>query len=216
MQQVVLAGLIAGALAVGQSPAASAQATSGQATTGQTSTGQGTTGGGSGAQGTTTQAPKTTAGRAQAAAGATSLGSVRLTRAVKANGQPLAPGSYTVRLTEEQARAAHGDDITVLRWPYHENDRAQAERTTEGFVKVVTDAGGRVRGAGIVGQNAGELIQMWSLAVSEGLSIKAMTQWISPYPTLSEINKRAAFGYYAAAAAKPLVRRVIGWLTRFG
>ena len=38
MQQVVLAGLIAGALAVGQSPAASAQATSGQATTGQTST----------------------------------------------------------------------------------------------------------------------------------------------------------------------------------
>ena len=44
MQQVVLAGLIAGALAVGQSPAASAQATSGQATTGQTTTGQGTTG----------------------------------------------------------------------------------------------------------------------------------------------------------------------------
>jgi hypothetical protein len=57
---------------------------------------------------------------------------------------------------------------------------------------------------------------MWSLAVSEGLNIKAMTQWISPYPTLSEINKRAAFGYYAAAAAKQLVRRVIGWLARFG
>ena len=60
------------------------------------------------------------------------------------------------------------------------------------------------------------IVQMWSLAVSEGLSIKAMTQWISPYPTLSEINKRAAFGYYTAAAAKPLVRRVIGWLARFG
>ena len=120
-----------------------------------------------------------------------------------------------VGLSEEEARKRHGK-VRVYRWPYHENDRAQAERTTEGFVKVVTDASGRIRGAGIVGQNAGELIQMWSLAVSEGLSIKAMTQWISPYPTLSEINKRAAFGYYAAAAAKPLVRRVIGWLTRFG
>ena len=99
--------------------------------------------------------------------------------------------------------------------PIHENDRAQAERATEGFVKVVTDGKGRIRGASIVGQQAGELIQMWSLAISQGLDIKAMTQWISPYPTLSEINKRAAFGYYAAAAAKPLVRRLIGWLTRF-
>jgi pyruvate/2-oxoglutarate dehydrogenase complex dihydrolipoamide dehydrogenase (E3) component len=120
-----------------------------------------------------------------------------------------------VGLSEAAARKLHGK-VRVYRWPYHENDRAQAERTTEGFIKVVTDAKGRIQGAGIVGQNAGELIQMWSLAVSEGLNIKAMTQWISPYPTLSEINKRAAFGYYAAAAAKPLVRRVIGWLARFG
>ena len=120
-----------------------------------------------------------------------------------------------VGLTEDMARKQHGK-VRVYRWPYHENDRAQAERATEGFVKVVTDARGKIKGASIVGQHAGELIQMWSLAVSQGLDIKAMTQWISPYPTLSEINKRAAFGYYATVAAKPLVRRVIGWLTRFG
>jgi pyruvate/2-oxoglutarate dehydrogenase complex dihydrolipoamide dehydrogenase (E3) component len=120
-----------------------------------------------------------------------------------------------VGLTEEAARSELGR-IRVYRWPYHENDRAQAERATEGFVKVVTDTKGRIKGASIVGQQAGELIQMWSLAVSQGLDIKAMTQWISPYPTLSEINKRAAFGYYATAAAKPLVRKAIGWLTRLG
>jgi pyruvate/2-oxoglutarate dehydrogenase complex dihydrolipoamide dehydrogenase (E3) component len=120
-----------------------------------------------------------------------------------------------VGLTEAMARKQHGK-VRVYRWPYHENDRAQAERATEGFVKVVTDGKGKIRGASIVGQQAGELIQMWSLAVSQGLNIKAMTQWISPYPTLSEINKRAAFGYYATAAAAPLVRRVIGWLTRLG
>ena len=120
-----------------------------------------------------------------------------------------------VGLTEEEARARHGK-INVYRWPYHENDRAQAERATDGLVKVVTDANGKIRGAGVVGEQAGELIQMWSLAVSQGLSIKAMAQWISPYPTLSEINKRAAFGYYATAAAKPLVRKVIGWLRKFG
>jgi pyruvate/2-oxoglutarate dehydrogenase complex dihydrolipoamide dehydrogenase (E3) component len=120
-----------------------------------------------------------------------------------------------VGLTEEQARQQHGK-VLVYRWPYHENDRAQAERATEGHIKVVTDGTGRIRGASIVGEQAGELIQMWSLALSQGLSIKAMTQWVSPYPTLSEINKRAAFGYYATAAAKPLVRKVIGLLRRFG
>jgi hypothetical protein len=117
MQQVVFAGLIAGALAVGQPPAASAQATSGQARTGQTPAGQGTTGQGTSGQGTTTQAPRTTAGRAQSTSGATSLGSVRLTRAVKANGQPLPAGSYTVRLTAEQARPeAKGQDPSLERW----------------------------------------------------------------------------------------------------
>jgi pyruvate/2-oxoglutarate dehydrogenase complex dihydrolipoamide dehydrogenase (E3) component len=120
-----------------------------------------------------------------------------------------------VGLTEEAARKELGR-VRVYRWPYHENDRAQAERATEGLVKVVTDSKGKIKGASIVGQQAGELISMWSLALSQGLDIKAMTQWISPYPTLSEINKRAAFGYYATAAAKPLVRKVIGWLMRLG
>ncbi len=120
-----------------------------------------------------------------------------------------------VGLTEDMARERFGN-LRVYRWPYQENDRAQAERATEGFVKVVTDAKGKIKGASIVGLHAGELIQMWSLAISQRLDIRAMTQWISPYPTLSEINKRAAFGYYATAAARPLVRKVISWLARLG
>ena len=120
-----------------------------------------------------------------------------------------------VGMTEEQARKARGR-IGVLRWPYHENDRAQAERATEGFVKVITDKSGRILGASIVGEHAGELIQMWSLAISQGMSIKAMTGWISPYPTLGEISKRAAYRHYAGAAMKPMVRKVIGWLKAFG
>ncbi len=120
-----------------------------------------------------------------------------------------------VGLTEDTAKMRNGR-VRVYRWPYHENDRAQTERTAEGFVKVVTDAKGRILGASIVGEHAGELIQMWSLAVSQRLNIKAMTQWISPYPTFSEINKRVAYGYYATAAANPLVRKVVGWLAKLG
>lgn len=125
------------------------------------------------------------------------------------------PEIANVGLTEEAARKAYRK-VNIYRWPYHENDRAQAERETEGLVKVVTDSSGRILGAGIVGSHAGELIQMWSLAISQGMNIKAMTEWISPYPTLSEISKRAAFGIYAGKAANPGVRKLIGWLRMFG
>lgn len=120
-----------------------------------------------------------------------------------------------VGLTEEQARASRGK-VSVLRWPYHENDRAQAERVTHGHVKVVVAKSGRILGATIVGAHAGELIQMWSLAISQKMKIKAMTGFISPYPTLSEVNKRAAIKYYASAPGNPLVRKVIGFLAKLG
>ena len=55
-----------------------------------------------------------------------------------------------VGLTDAQARERHGA-IRVLRWPYHENDRAQAERETRGHIKVVTNTKGRILGATIVG-----------------------------------------------------------------
>ncbi len=120
-----------------------------------------------------------------------------------------------VGLSEQEARAKKGQ-IRVLRWPFHENDRAQVERETQGFVKVLTDARGRILGAGIVGADAGEIIQMWALAISQGLRIKAMTQWVSPYPTLSEVNKRAAFRYYATAPSNPIVRKIASLLAKLG
>jgi len=120
-----------------------------------------------------------------------------------------------VGLSEAEAKKAAGK-INVLRWPYHENDRAQAERETVGHIKVVTAKNGRILGATIVGAEAGELIQMWALAISEKMKIKAMIGWISPYPTLGEINKRVAYRYYATAPSSPLVRWVIGFLAKLG
>ena len=120
-----------------------------------------------------------------------------------------------VGLSEPEARAKHGK-INVLRWPYHENDRAQAERETDGHIKVVTSKRGHILGVSIVGASAGEIIQMWSLAIAQGLKIRALTQWISPYPTLSEINKRAAFRYFATEPSNPFVRKIIALLAKLG
>jgi pyruvate/2-oxoglutarate dehydrogenase complex dihydrolipoamide dehydrogenase (E3) component len=120
-----------------------------------------------------------------------------------------------VGLTEAQARERRLR-IRVLRWPYHENDRAQAERETQGHIKVVTNAKGRILGATIVGAAAGELITAWTLAISEGLNIRAFAGIIVPYPTLAEIGKRAAITYFTGGLTNSWVRRIIGLLRRFG
>ena len=125
------------------------------------------------------------------------------------------PEIANVGLSEAEARR-RGIKVVIYRWPFHENDRAQAERETEGLVKVVCDPKGRILGAGIVGSHAGELIQMWSLAVSQKMKISAMTQWISPYPTLSEVNKRVAFRSMASKAQSPLVRKILAFFRKFG
>jgi pyruvate/2-oxoglutarate dehydrogenase complex dihydrolipoamide dehydrogenase (E3) component len=120
-----------------------------------------------------------------------------------------------VGLTERQARERHGS-LRVLRWPYHENDRAQAEHATHGHIKVVTAANGRILGATVVGAQAGELITVWTLALARGLNIRAMTEIVVPYPTLSEIGKRAAITYFSSSLTSPTVRRLLGFLRRFG
>ena len=112
-------------------------------------------------------------------------------------------------LTEKQARDIHGDAVKVLRWPFHDNDRAQAEGKTAGLVKVVTGRRGRILGAGIVGAQAGELIQPWVLAMSSGLKVQALANMVVPYPTLAEVNRRAAVSAFQGLASNVWVRRVI-------
>jgi len=120
-----------------------------------------------------------------------------------------------VGLSEAEARARRYA-FEVLRWPYHENDRAQAERATLGHIKVITTRRGRILGATIVGRNAGELIATWALAVGQHLNIRAIAAAVLPYPTLGEIGKRAAISRYTLSLTRPMVRRIIGWLRRLG
>src|SRR6266403_1140306 len=95
-----------------------------------------------------------------------------------------------------EAAARSQGPIRLLRWPLAENDRAQAEHLHRGFIKIVTNMRGRILGADVVGPSAGEMIHFWTLAVSQKLKIGAVAGMIAPYPTLSEIGKRAAGNFF--------------------
>ena len=120
-----------------------------------------------------------------------------------------------VGLTEAQALRQRRK-LTILRWPYAENDRARAERRTEGHVKVVATRNGDILGVTIVGANASELIGTWALALSKGLGLRDMASSIPPHPTFGEIGKSAAIAYFAGRTRRPLRRGIVRLLQFFG
>jgi len=125
------------------------------------------------------------------------------------------PELAQVGLTEAAARAAHGDAVRVLHWSFAENDRAQADKRTEGMAKVVL-VKGKVAGASIVGPNAGELIQTWTLAITAKLGLRQITGIIAPYPTYAEINKRLASSAFTASLFSNRTRKIVRLLQWFG
>ncbi len=102
------------------------------------------------------------------------------------------PEVAQIGMTEAEARAKHGDKITVVREGFDHNERAIAEGATKGHMKVVMD-GKKVLGASIVGKNAGELLLPFSQLITGKASTFALGSAIVAYPTRSEITKAAAF-----------------------
>lgn len=126
------------------------------------------------------------------------------------------PEVANVGLTEAAAREKFGDDVEVLEFSYAENDRARAELLTKGKVKAIVTKKGKILGAGIVGAQAGELVQSWGLAITGKLKVSAMAGYISPYPTLGEINKRAAGSFYTPKLFSDRTRKLVRFLSLFG
>jgi pyruvate/2-oxoglutarate dehydrogenase complex dihydrolipoamide dehydrogenase (E3) component len=101
------------------------------------------------------------------------------------------PELARVGLSESQAQAS-GLPHRVYTFPFERIDRAQTDGETAGFAKVITNPGGRLLGAAIVGAHAGDLIHEYVLALSKRMKLSELSRPIHIYPTLAEINRRAA------------------------
>ncbi len=123
----------------------------------------------------------------------------------------LDPEIARVGLNEQEAREK-GVAYEVARFDIAELDRAIADGTARGFVKVLTVPGrDRVLGVTFVGEHAGDLLAEYVLAMKHGLGLNKILGTIHTYPTLSEANKYAA-GEWKKAHVNP---RTLRWLERF-
>ncbi len=125
------------------------------------------------------------------------------------------PELAQVGLTEAEARKKYGAAMEVARFELHHNDRLIAERKTKGLIKVMV-VKGRPVGASIVGHHAGELIGMWAMAIANKLKMSAVANTVLPYPTIGEVNKRAAGAYFSPRLFESdMVKRVVGFVQRW-
>ncbi len=137
----------------------------------------------------------------------------------KASSLPVPAVTYTspevaqLGLTAAEAITKHGSKVTTSAFPFHENDRAIAEGKTLGECKLVLHKG-KLVGASIVGEGAGDILQLVSVAMSNGLKLTALTNFISPYPTRAEVVKRAASAHFTPVVFSKNARRLVGLLQR--
>lgn len=106
-----------------------------------------------------------------------------------------------------------GIELTTLTVPLSDIDRAVLDGETEGFARVHLRKGtDRILGATIVARHAGEMINEFSLAITNGLGISAIGKTIHPYPTQAEVIKRLADAYNRTRLT-PFVKNLLsGWL----
>ncbi|RUO39884.1 dihydrolipoyl dehydrogenase [Aliidiomarina taiwanensis] len=121
------------------------------------------------------------------------------------------PQVANVGLTEQQAQA-QGLDYEVTCYDMSELDRAIADNSAYGRVKVLTKPGkDTILGVNIVGPQAGELLAEYVLAMKHGIGLNKILGTIHSYPTLAEANKYVAGEWKRAHAPEKLLE----WVAKY-
>ncbi len=114
------------------------------------------------------------------------------------------------RSATELTRA--GVAFKEYRFPFDRIDRAITDGSTIGSIKIfATPRSGRILGASLLGEGAGELVCELALAMRNGVSLRQIADTIHPYPTLGLGVRRAADQWYVQKRSHRAVR-FVQWL----
>lgn len=124
------------------------------------------------------------------------------------------PEVARVGLTEAQARQRYGETVRVARRAMARTDRAVCENASEGFIKVVHRSNGRLLGATIVAERAGETIAEFVWALARGFRVADLAGAIHVYPTYSsavmELAADVALSGFLGSALGKVLQRLSG------
>lgn len=126
------------------------------------------------------------------------------------------PEAARVGMTPEQASQAHNGRIRIVKFPWAEIDRAQAEDETAGFIKLVL-AGKKdeIVGAHMVGARAGEMLGELALAMQHNLTLNDILATIHAYPTMNTGLQQTVFEAYLEGEATARNRKIVRTVLNF-
>lgn len=112
---------------------------------------------------------------------------------------------------------AQGQNLSfkVLKVAMNTVDRALAEGEDQGIAKILIDDKDRVIGVQILGPHAGEMLLPGVFAVKEGWKVGRFLGPMVPYPTVSEVYKKAAGAYLGPKLFNPRVKKFLKFLYGF-
>lgn len=119
-----------------------------------------------------------------------------------------------VGLTQNQLKEK-GINYKIYKFPFTKIDRAVTESRSTGLIKVYAkELNGKIYGADIVGENAGELINEFALAIKNKISLRKIADTIHAYPTYMLGNRRAADQWYVQKQSLTfvsLLKKIFGY-----
>lgn len=118
-----------------------------------------------------------------------------------------------VGLSEDDASKKYSE-IKKLNFCFKDNDRAITENKTNGSISVITQRNGKILGVSILGEEAGELLLPWIIAIQKNRKINEFVNAIIPYPTLSEINRQAASKFYEPILFSQWIKKIVRLLLK--
>lgn len=116
------------------------------------------------------------------------------------------PELASIGMNETAAKKA-GIHCRVITEYFKDNDRALAEKETEGKIKLLLDEKEKPIGVQILGPCAGNLISEWVAVFTGNVKLSTIAGAIHPYPTIGEINKRVAGTYLSPKIFSPAIQK---------
>lgn len=112
-------------------------------------------------------------------------------------------------ITEKKAKELN-IQYNIGRFPFGALGRAVAEDAADGLVKLIVEAStGKLLGAHIAGNNAGELISAMTIAVKNGITAAGLGHTVQAHPTYAEALSEAAEAASDRSLGLPLRRKKI-------
>ena len=111
----------------------------------------------------------------------------------------------------QESMLQQDNSLQVVEFEMSALDRAIAEHETAGFARLVVRKG-RLVGASIVGQRAGEIIHELALAIRKNMRLSEIAGMVHAYPSFAQINRRAAGMYYKDRLFNNRTRRLVRFL----